>query len=101
LTFGSYLIWALPNQPVFIDPRLELYSEQVIQDYETISAGRDAVALLQKDGADRVLLSTDRQPKLSTALARSGEWTREYADEQAEVWRRGDTIGRRALPEAP
>jgi hypothetical protein len=88
LTFGSYLIWAVPEQPVFIDPRLELYPLELVEDYLAISDGREAVPLLARYGADRALVSPTRQPRLSAALAGSGTWEREYADDEAELWRR-------------
>src|SRR5207248_1008968 len=88
-TFGSYLIWAVPGQQVFIDPRFELYPTEVIVDSSAIGAGIDAIHLLDAYGVDLAFVNKERQPRLIEALARSGAWSREYADLEAEVWRRG------------
>ena len=87
LGYGSYLIWALPNQPVFIDPRVELYPIEHWLDYIQISNGHQSAERLAQYGADRVLLSLRQQPALSSALAASVGWQREYADGFGEVWR--------------
>jgi hypothetical protein len=86
--YGSYLTWALPDQPVFVDGRIELFPAAVWEDYNVISSGRGAVAALERYGIERVLLSLEFQAPLSTALGASGRWDREYADGEAEVWRR-------------
>jgi hypothetical protein len=86
--YGSYLIWALPEQGVFIDPRVELYPLAQWHDYVAISAARDYNRLLEMYGADRILLSRALQPKLANALHNDPLWVREYRDRYAEVWRR-------------
>jgi hypothetical protein len=86
--YASYLIWALPEQPVFIDTRLEMYPLELVEDYRAISEGWNALELLDRYGADRVLLSRQSQAKLSQVLAGSGLWQREYVDSEAEIWRR-------------
>lgn len=84
--YGSYLIWTVPEQPVFIDPRIELYSLKQWQDYGDISEGNRSLELLRRYGANRVLLSREQQPKLSEVLATAPNWKREYADTWSEVW---------------
>lgn len=86
--YGSYLIWALPEQPVFLHPRVELYPLKQWEDYVEISQGRRATQLLEQYGANRALLSLKAQPKLSQALGESPAWEREYADQWSEIWRR-------------
>jgi hypothetical protein len=86
--YGSYLLWALPDQPVFIDPRVEMYPRRLWEDYVAIGRGDRSAERLAGYGADRVLLSRTEQPRLSAALAASPGWQREYADEQSEIWRR-------------
>jgi hypothetical protein len=86
--YGSYLIWALPEQPVFIDPRMELFPERVWIDYIAIAAGQGAVDTLSRYGIDRVLLRQSSQAKLAAELAASGTWEQEYVDGEAEIWRR-------------
>ena len=86
--YGSYLIWAIPEQPVFLHPRVELYPLKQWEDYVEISQGRRATQLLEQYGANRAVLSLKAQPKLSQALGESPAWEREYADQWSEIWRR-------------
>jgi hypothetical protein len=88
--YGSYLIWALPDQSVFVDPRVELFPPQIWEDYFSISRGQGADGLLRRYGIDRVLLSREAQPDLAAALAMTPSWQREYVDGWSEVWRRVD-----------
>ncbi len=85
--YGSYLIWAVPEQKVFIDPRIELYPLQQWLDYVDISSGYHSVELLERYGADRVLLNREEQARLSQALSENTGWKREYTDPWTEVWR--------------
>jgi hypothetical protein len=97
--WGGYLIWALPQYPVFIDGRTDLYGDAVIGEWLDIMAAREGVGqpggeakpnwedLLARRGVSQVLLEPG-QPLLS-ALARAG-WQTQYADELAVVMRRPD-----------
>ena len=41
MAFGSYLIWAAhPEYQVFSDPRIELFSQEIWDDYKIISTAR-------------------------------------------------------------
>ncbi len=84
--YGSYLIWAVPEQGVFIDPRIELYPYQQWQDYIQISHALNYNALLAQYGADRILLSIALQPELASALANDPAWRLEYSDAYAQLW---------------
>jgi hypothetical protein len=84
--YGSYLIWALPEQKVFIDPRVELYPYDQWMDYVRIGQGVRYNELLREYGADRVLLSIALQKELSTALEADPFWEKEYEDVYSEVW---------------
>ncbi len=86
--YGSYLIWAAPEQKVFIDPRVELYPLDMWEDYIHITNGVRSLDLLTAYGADRVLLDRGSQEELSLVLASSAEWQREYRDDYTEIWRR-------------
>jgi hypothetical protein len=84
--YGSYLIWALPDQGVFIDPRVELYPFEQWQDYLRITRGAGYNQILAQYGADRILLSLELQPELAKALKSDPGWIMEYSDERAEIW---------------
>ncbi len=84
--YGSYLIWAVPEQPVFIDPRVELYPYEQWLDYRSIGQGTRSLELLEKYAVDRVLLDSKLQEELLHVLERAEEWRCEYADDYAQIW---------------
>ncbi len=84
--YGAYFIWALPDQPVFADPRVELYPYEFWQDYRHISNGVRAMSLLESYGVERVVLDTEIQPELSLSLENEGRWNLVYFDARTEVW---------------
>lgn len=86
--YGSYLIWALPDQKVFIDPRVELYPYSQWQDYIRITRGTRYNELLNKYSADRILLNTTLQKELAIQLRNDPLWLLEYEDAWAQVWKK-------------
>ncbi|MFZ6027520.1 MAG: hypothetical protein ACOYYS_07365 [Chloroflexota bacterium] len=86
--YGSYLIWAVPEQGVFIDPRVELYPYEQWQDYIEINRGYRHNELLETYGADRILLDKNIQAQLAGALANDPLWKMEYEDAISQIWRR-------------
>jgi hypothetical protein len=86
--YGSYLIWAAPEQPVFIDTRIELYPYQQWRDYINLSQGSNVATLLQKYQIDGLLLSVEHQEGLIEAIRREGGWVERYADEQSVYFTR-------------
>jgi hypothetical protein len=84
--YGSYLIWAVPEQGVFIDPRVELYPLEQWQDYLQVSSGVDYNQILNSYGADRILLSKGLQSKLAQAIADDPLWRLEYEDQYSQIW---------------
>jgi len=86
--YGSYLIWALPEQGVFIDPRVELYPYEQWEDYIRITNGAQYNELLEKYGVDRILLDTELQSELARVLKKDPTWELEYESERTELWRK-------------
>ncbi len=74
LGFGSYLIWARPTQPVFVDPRIELYPLQQWHDYIALGQGQQVDALAARYGFDGWLVSPITQPQLVAALSVNPRW---------------------------
>src|SRR5689334_12178879 len=60
--YGSYLIWAVPSEKVFVDPRFDLFPLSQWSDYIDVSAGQRIDELLGKYQVDTVLLSRELQP---------------------------------------
>jgi hypothetical protein len=86
--YGSYLIWSLPGQKVFIDPRVELYPFEQWQDYIRISRGTRYNELLEKYSADRILINAELQKELALQLHNDPLWQLEYEDDRAQIWTR-------------
>lgn len=86
--YGSYLIWAVPEQKVFIDPRVELYPYQQWKDYIKITSGARYNELLSQYGADRILISRIDQKEFSRLLKTDPLWKLEYQDNYSELWAR-------------
>lgn len=84
---GSYLIWALPDVPVFVDTRVELFPFQLWKDYIAISEGRDSSKLLERFGASHVMLHRQLQPYLLKALqADTQGWKQVYEDKAFVIY---------------
>lgn len=86
--FGSYLIWAAyPAYRVFVDPRIELYTVAIWQDYLDISAAKVGwQEKLEAYGVRTLLLSPKSQPDLVRAAGASPEWRQIYTDEAAVIF---------------
>jgi hypothetical protein len=88
--YGSYLIWALPQEKVFIDPRVELYPFEQWQDYIRISRGIRYNELLSLYGADRILLDRSLQKELARQLSTDPGWQLEYENDQTQIWKKAN-----------
>jgi len=86
--YGSYLIWQAPEQPVFIDTRIELYPIEQWRDYINLGQGNNAAALLQKYAIDALLLDAKGQKGLIEAARRDGGWVERYKDKHTVYFTR-------------
>ncbi|MDH7485251.1 MAG: hypothetical protein QHJ81_03125 [Anaerolineae bacterium] len=87
--YGSYMIWASPEIPVFIDTRIELYPPAQWDDYIALSQARyDWLAILDRYGIDTLLLQRESQQPLIEAATASPDWERCYEDEQTVIFQR-------------
>ena len=84
--YGSYLIWAFPEQSVFMDPRVELFPYEQWMDYVHINNGSNYNKIFMKYGVDRILLDKKLQPDLAAALVDDHLWKLEYDDQYAQIW---------------
>lgn len=83
LEAGSYLIWAAPEQRVFVDSRIELYPYAQWQDYITLNQGNDVDRLAQRYGFDGWLVDRRGQAALLAALDRNSKWQKVFAMDEA------------------
>lgn len=85
--WGGYLIWELPEYPVFVDGRTDLYSGEIISEW--LSAARAEAgweAVFERRNINLVLV--ERSSTLSRVLAADAAWESAYQDELAAVFRR-------------
>ncbi len=88
MDFGSYLIWAAPEQKVFIDPRIELYPFEQWRDYLNLSDANNITDLIEQYKIDGALLSVSTQKPLIDALAKDLAWNERYRDEYSVYFTR-------------
>lgn len=88
MAYGSYLIWAAPEQPVFIDPRIELYPLEQWLDYIRLTQGLNVEQIVDRYNIDGMLLDKKEQSGLLEVLANNNAWEQYYTDEQTVLVRR-------------
>lgn len=81
--FGSYLIWAAPEQRIFVDPRIELYPYEQWRDYIMLGQGKQLDELTLRYGFDGWLINPETQADLLTALDRHPGWQRSFTTDEA------------------
>jgi hypothetical protein len=95
--WGGYLLWNLPEYPVFVDGRTDLYNDAVLQEYLRIAAGATgALSLLGGHSVNSVLVEADSG--LSRVLEASREWQRTFQDDLAAVFVRKSPVTRSYFP---
>jgi hypothetical protein len=86
-SFSSYLIFALPSRPVWIDTRFELYSPDQWLKYSAIArASADWQNLLDEEQVRLVMLSFAAEPALINVMTDSSQWREVYRDEDAVIF---------------
>ncbi|MBI5842358.1 MAG: hypothetical protein HZB19_19905 [Chloroflexi bacterium] len=81
--WGGYLTWTLPEYPVFIDGRADLYGNEIILQWQEITRGTDqSLQLLEEWKINIVLLEPERP--LVKVLEERG-WTVAFRDEISVV----------------
>ena len=92
MAFGSYMIWAAhPDYQVFTDPRIELFPEQVWDDYQAISRTAPGWAQkLEQYEVRTLVLNPEAQPALVDKATKSSAWQLVFQDQAALVFTRSD-----------
>jgi hypothetical protein len=87
--FSSYLEFALPTRPTWIDTRFEVFPLEQWQAYKDITYARyNWGILLDATGANLLLVSPQNQPDLLSALETSPAWCELYRDPVAVLYQR-------------
>jgi hypothetical protein len=84
---GSWLEWALPDRPVFVDSRIELFTAREWRDYLDVSTGLEGwQEVLDDYGIDVVVATEDQQGPLLPRIRRDAGWRQVYSDQQGSVF---------------
>ncbi len=87
--FASYLEWACPAVPVFMDTRFELYPAAMWQDYVRITNGLyNWEERLERYGINTLFVQKELEFELIAAARASGRWETLYEDAYAILLRR-------------
>jgi len=82
--WGAYLVWALPEYPVYVDGRTDLYPDEFLRRYLRTALGRDDwQAALDQAGVNVILV--EAESGLAHAAGREANWREVYRDEQAVI----------------
>ena len=92
MSFGSFLNYAAyPNYLVFVDTRVELYPEEIWNDYAIISAAQCGwESLIDHYNIKTLLLNYDMEPQLIEAARQSDHWQEIYQDNVAVIFTRNN-----------
>lgn len=83
--WGGYLLWALPEYPVFIDGRTDLYMDEVIDQWLQVARAEDGWQQVLEDYDVRLVL-IEQDSMLDRVLEYESGWTPIYADNQAVIY---------------
>ena len=87
--FSSYLEFALPSRPTWIDTRFEVFPVEQWEQYRAINRGEwNWQALLDEAAVNLLMVSKSEQPRLLSALEASPAWCPVYRDEVAVIYQR-------------
>ena len=83
--WGGYIGLEMPEEPVFIDGRADVYGDAIIAEYvRTIGLDIDPQTTFDRYGIDHVLFAPDSA--LGRWLDASEGWQRAYTDHVAAIW---------------
>jgi hypothetical protein len=84
--WGGYLIWALPERPVFVDGRTDVYDEFLLEYVKVMYARPGWQTVLDRYGVRLAL--TEHDSFLAAMLATQPNWRLTYSDDQAAIYAR-------------
>jgi hypothetical protein len=83
--WASWFEYALPEMPVFVDSRIELFTARTWTDYfEVVDAGDGWSRILDRWRVDAVVLQRDDE--LVPSIEASPEWRRVYVDRSGTLY---------------
>jgi hypothetical protein len=85
--FASYIEFALPSRPPWIDSRFVPFSVEQWEQYQAINNGEwNWQALLDEAGLNLLMISKPDQPRLLAALEASPTWCSTYQDQISGIY---------------
>lgn len=88
--YGSYMSWACPAAPVFMDTRFELYPVQMWKEYLSVASARyDWEMTLAKYGINVVFANKVEEAALVEALRVAPNWRSVYEDDNSVIFQLG------------
>lgn len=85
--WGGYLIWALPEHPVFIDGRTDLYEGEIIDQWVSAVQAEDGWEGILEEWEVGVVFLEPYRPLVDEL--REGNWDPIYEDQQAVIFLKG------------
>lgn len=83
--WGGYLIWRVPEYPVFVDGRTDLYDDEFLRDYLLIDMAQDGwQEKLAAYDVSLAVISVDSP--LAKAMLASGTWQEIYHDDLSFIF---------------
>jgi hypothetical protein len=82
--WGGYLIWALPEEPVFVDGRTDVYNEFLLEYVKVMYIRPGWQDVLARYDVRMALI--ERDSFLATMLATQPDWRLAYSDDQAAIF---------------
>jgi hypothetical protein len=86
--FGSYLQFALPSRPTWVDTRMYSFPQEHWEEYVRVTSAEGWREMFDREGINLLLLSQAAQPKLADAVSESDAWCEEYRDDYAVIFAR-------------
>ena len=86
--FGSYLEFALPGRPTWMDTRMYSFPQEQWEEYVRVTNGEGWQEMFDREGINLLLLSQAAQPNLIEAVSSSNVWCEEYRDVYAIIFSR-------------
>jgi len=86
--FGSYLEFALPSRPTWMDTRMYSFPQSQWSEYVRVTNADGWQEMFDREGVNLLLLSQAAQPRLVEAVSKSAIWCEEYRDKYAVIFSR-------------
>jgi hypothetical protein len=84
--WASWFEFAVPNDPVMVDSRIELFSRAIWDDYDSVSNAADGwQQILDRWRVEVLALSEDQQPDLIAAIRDDPSWVLIYRDDDGAL----------------